>query len=433
MQQTAKVVKMFVEKIVTTKFENAIIIKDFDSDVIFGDIIVCDDKIVYVGEHTDQTADKIIDARQNVIMPGFVNANANSFLSIFGKLIGGKKSQDFWAEVSKAQKKLSANDVYTANLYSAMQYAKSGITTVCENGILPQQIAKAYTELGLRLCVATKQKSDTKKFLSFEEMDKTYQQLSNISPLVTAHFACENVITDLEENFDIAQKLASKYNTFISANVSETLEEVGKCANQNDDMSPVSLLQDYGFFDRKTLINYATNVDSKDIRIIKQSGSNVCVLPVSDSKLSNGIAPIYQMLQYGINVCFGTGIGASFGSFDMFSQIRQAVANQNTLLSYADSISSRELLKMATTNGASALGLTNVGTLSVDSKADLILIDISNMIVHNIFDCIVYSCSKQNVLLTMINGKIVWDGKKINFKQTEKSILQKAKQISKKI
>ena len=416
---------------VTTKFENAIIIKDFDSDIIFGDIVVCDDKIQYVGEHIDISADKVVDAKQNVIMPGFVNANANSFLSVFGSVIAGKKSQDFWAEVSKSQKKLTANDIFVANLYSAMQYAKCGITAVCENGILPQEIAKAYEQIGLRTSIAIKQKD--KKYLTAEEMGKAYVQLSNTSSLIKAHFACNNVVDDLEENFDSIQQLAKSHNTFVCANACETLEEVGKCANQNDDMSPIALLQDFGFFDRKNIINYATNVDSKDIRTIKQNNSKICVSPLSDSKLSNGIAPIYQMLQYGINVCFGTAICASFGNFDMFSQIRQAVFNQNTLLSYADSISARQLLKMATTNGVVALGLENVGQLKQGNKADLVLIDISNLVVNNIFDSIVYSCNSQNVLLTMVNGKIVWDGKKTNMPKSEKSVLQNVKKISKKL
>ena len=156
-------------------------------------------------------------------------------------------------------------------------------------------------------------------------------------------------------------------------------------------------------------------------------------MPLSDSKLSNGIAPIYQMLQYGINVCFGTGICSSFGSYDMFAQMRQAVFDQNTLLSYADSIQSRQLLKMATANGAKALGIENVGELKNGNKADLVLIDISGLIVHNIFDSIVYSCSSQNVLLTMVDGKVVWDGRKVNANKSEKTVFQKAKQISKKI
>lgn len=429
LHQKAKVVKMITERAVTTKFENAIIIKDFDSDVIFGDIVVCNDKIIYVGQKTDLPADKVIDAKQNVIMPGFVNCGANSFLSVFGH-INCKKSQEFWAEVYKAQKKLNATDIYFANLYSAMQYAKCGITCVFENGILPQEISKAYSDAGLRTSIAIKQRD--KKHLSSEEMDVLFEKLSNISPLVKAHFACDNVICDLEENFDIAQKLASRYNSFVCCDASETLEEVGKCASQNNDLSPVSLLQDYGFFDRKSLINYATNVDSKDIRILKQNNSSVCTMPLSDCKLANGIAPIYQMLQYGINVCFGTGICANFGKFDMFSQIRQAVFSQNNLLSYADSISSRQLLKMAT-NGAKALGFNDVGELKIGNKADFVLIDLSNQNVHNIFDSIVYSCSDKNIMLTVVDGKIVWDGKKLQTKKSEKSVLQKIKAISNKI
>lgn len=417
----------------TTKFKNAIIIKDFESDIIFGDLVVCDDKIVYVGKHTDKTADLVVDAKQNVIMPGFVNANATSYLSVLTGMVNGRKSQDFWAEVNNLQKKLTPEDVLTATKYSLTQYAKNGITTVGENAFEFDQLAKAYQDIGLRASIALKHRYNFQKYLDFEDLDKKYDEIVGESPLLTAHFACQDVVSDLEENFEMAEKLAQKKQTFVSANVCETLEEVGKCATQNSDMSPVELLTDYGFFDRNTMSNYATNACSKDIQILKRNNSNVCALPLTDSKLSNGIAPIYQMLQYDVNVCFGTGVGAVFGHYDMFSEMRHSVLSQNTLLSYADSISSKALLKMATTNGAKALGLSNVGALQEGNFADLILIDISDLIVHNIYDAIVYGCSSKNILLTMVNGKIIYDKSNQKNSEAEKEITIKAKKIASKI
>ena len=323
-----------------TKFENAIIIKDFDSSPFIGDFIVDDDKILYVGKSTNMQAGRVIECNHNVIMPGFVNTNASACLSVFNGLISEKKSSDFWAEINSFSKNLTKNDIVNATNFSAMQFAKNGITTIGLNDIMIDVVADTFSKFGLRNVAMIKQRYSPEKFLSQEEIENINFNITSKNSLSTAGFACGSVDFDLEENFVMAEKLSKKYDTFASANACQTLEEVGRCATQNNDLSPVGLLEDYGFFDHKSLCNYGTNLEAKDISILKKYESNVCVMPTTDHKLSNGIAPVYQMLQYGLNVCFGTGIGSIFGHFDMFNEIKQSVFAQNTMLSYADSITS---------------------------------------------------------------------------------------------
>ena len=100
------------------KFENALIIKNFDDEPFVGDLLVEDDKIVYVGGKTDLQADRVIDATGKIIMPGFVDAHTHSAMTLFKGRAGDKKLDDWLFEMFCAEKKLTGNDVYYGTSYS---------------------------------------------------------------------------------------------------------------------------------------------------------------------------------------------------------------------------------------------------------------------------------------------------------------------------
>lgn len=417
------------------KFENALIIKNFDDEPIVGDLVVEDNKIFYVGSKTDLQADKNIDVKGNIVMPGFVNAHAHSAMTLFKGLAGSKKLGDWLENMFDAERSLTGNDVYYGTSLACLEFAKNGITTINDNYHFADYSAKAFDDCGLRAVVSVTQKYNMKKFLSEAELEKLYNKISTISPLISANFYNHSVYNSGENMYSIANKLATKYNTFVSTHASETLEEVGRCAVQNNDLSPIQLLEEYGFFDKKALAIHCTNVSEQDIQIIASNGASVCANFGSNFKLASGIAPIVQMKKYGINVCLGTDGSASNNRLDMFREMFLAGTSQNILLSSAGQISAKEILKMATINGAKALGLNNVGTLDVGNFADLIVLDnqsVNGVVNNNVFENLVYSYGAEDVLLTMCNGKIVFEKGKFYFKKSQKQIFQKTSEIIKK-
>ena len=201
-------------------------------------------------------------------------------------------------------------------------------------------------------------------------------------------------------------------------------------------MSPIELLEEYGFFDQKALAIHCTNVSEHDIQILVRYGASVCANFGSNFKLASGIAPIVQMKKYGINVCLGTDGSASNNRLDMFREMYLAGTSQNILLSQTGLVSAKEILKMATVNGAKALGLNNVGTLQNGNFADLIMLDINKIdgaINNNLFENLVYSFGTEDIVLTMCNGKILYDKGKFFFKKSQNQIIKKAKEIAKKL
>lgn len=418
------------------KFTNALIIKNFDEEPFVGDLIVQDEKIIYVGLSTNQTADKVIDATGNIIMPGFVNAHAHSAMTVLEGKSADKELQAWLGDMFASEAKLTGNDVYYGTMFACLEYAKHGITTVNDNYHFADYVAKAFDDCGLRAVVSVTQKYNMKKFLSEQQLDDLYCKISNISPLITANFYNHSIYNSGEDMFAVANRLAKKHNTFVSTHASETLEEVGKCASQNNDLSPIELLEEYGFFDRKSLAIHCTNVSERDIMIMAKNGVNICANFGSNFKLASGITPVAQMIKYGINVCLGTDGSASNNRLDMFREMYLASTSQNILLSSAGVLPAKEILKMATINGAKALGLNDVGTLEVGNFADLIMLDqtrINGVIKHNLYENLVYSYGVEDVLLTMCNGKILYQNGKYYFKKSSKTITQKVQEIAQKV
>ena len=174
----------------------------------------------------------------------------------------------------------------------------------------------------------------------------------------------------------------------------------------------------------------------EDIEIFKRHNCFVVTCPGSNTKLASGIAPICKYLQKGLKVAIGTDGPASNNSLDMFKEMTLTYALQKVSLKDPTALPAFELLKMATVNGALAMGLNDSDVLEVGKKADIVEIDLHrpNMQpINNIVNNIVYSGSKENVILTMINGKILYRNGEFLIDEDVESIYEKVASIGARI
>lgn len=197
---------------------------------------------------------------------------------------------------------------------------------------------------------------------------------------------------------------------------SETKNEVDGCIERYG-KTPTVFLDSIGMFDYGGGGFHCVHMTDEDLNICKEKKIWVVTNPASNVKLASGIAPIKKMLDMGIGLAIGTDGAASNNCLDMFREMFLTTALQKVSIPDASAVDANDVLYMATVGGAYAMGLTDCDTLEKGKCADLIIIDLNqpNMQpLNNISKNIVYSGSKQNVKLTMVAGKILYEDGKFN-------------------
>ena len=409
-----------------TLIKNAKILLDANSDIISGDILIDNNIIQKIDKNILENEDYfVIDAENNLIMPGFIDCHTHSPMTIL-KGLGEGKSLESWLfdYMFKYEEKLTKEDIYYGTKLAILEYLKNGITTVNDMYYYPTYSAKAFYESGMRAFVQCDEDS-------LEKTNELFNEIVKYNPLVKANFGCHSVYNADEERFMIAIKLAKQKNCLVSTHCSETLTEVGNCDKENG-MTPVKLLESYGFFDNKALIYHGVHLDKEDYDILKRYDVSVCTNASSNLKLGSGIAPICSLINKGINVCIGTDGSASNNRLDMFREMYLVSCLQKGVMEDSKLITCEQVLQMATENGAKALDIENIGTIKVGNYADLIMINlhgIDNATNINIKSNLVYASGTEDVLMTMVDGKILYKNGKFYNDLDEDLIFKKVNEI----
>ena len=197
-------------------------------------------------------------------------------------------------------------------------------------------------------------------------------------------------------------------------------------------MTPTAYLDSLGIFNYGGTTFHCVHMTDEDLDICKKRNISVVTNPGSNTKLASGVARINDMLKWGINLGIGTDGPASNNCLDMFREMFLVTGLGKLKEKDAAAIDANDVLYMATTGGAKAMGLTDCDTLKEGKLADLIMIDLHqpNMQpLNNIAKNIVYSGSKQNVKLTMVNGKVLYEDGKFYIGEEPEAIYAKANEI----
>ncbi|MBR3790481.1 MAG: amidohydrolase [Clostridia bacterium] len=387
-------------------FENANIITG--GKVIFGSVLVQDGIITHVGTKMPKIAvDETIDVGGNVLMAGFVNAHAHTPATVLRGVCDDKPLADWLETIIPKEKALSDEEIYYSTLLGIMEYVRGGITCVeeCYGRLAP--VLRAYQTAGIRARIGI----GFPNVGQDEEMplEKQFDLVKNAGQSAVCY--AHSIYGTSEENFEKLITFARKNNLPVATHLSETLGEVGDCSVKNNDLTPPELLEDFGFLDRGATVYHCVHCDKDDLDILANYGASVVSCSSSNLKLASGIAPLYAMVEKGINVALGTDGAYSNNALDMFREMFLAATLQKATLYSADVMPANLVLDMATKNGAKALGFDNMGDIVPGNVADIILIDITaphHQPVNNIISNLVYAAKSTDVYLTMIKGKILY-------------------------
>jgi cytosine/adenosine deaminase-related metal-dependent hydrolase len=194
-------------------------------------------------------------------------------------------------------------------------------------------------------------------------------------------------------------------------------ELIWECYNA----SPVQFCENNSLTGKTSVLAHMIHLDlEKDLDILVKTGTSVAHNPTSNCKLGDGIAPIPQMLEKGINVALGTDGGPCSNTYDLFRDMHLAGIIHKGNLIDASLLPAEQVLEMATINGARALGLDKeIGSLEVGKKADFIVVNPGALgaVPYDIKQigkggmhpstAVVHSCSGRDVEIVVVDGKVL--------------------------
>lgn len=425
---------------------NARILTMQEGEQIFeGEIWIRDDRILYVGDgkNVDGVYDELkipcliwdreVDCEKNLLMPGFKNAHTHSGMTVLRSYADDLPLKDWLnKQVFPVEAKLTAEDICELTKLAVLEYLTSGITAVFDMYLTPESIARAFDEMGMR-CVQVGAVNNFSQ--SLELVEEMYQKLNQKSSLQSYMLGFHAEYTCSPELLKGIAALAHKYKAPVFTHLSETEEEVAGCRERYG-VTPLKYLDGLGIFDYGGGGYHCVHVTEEEIGIMKAKGLYAVTNPGSNAKLASGIAPISDFLKAGIPVAIGTDGPASNNCLDMFREMFLVTGLAKLKQKDASTVDAMEVLKMATVNGALAMGLRDADILAAGKLADIIMIDLMqpNMQpINNIPKNIVYSGSKSNVAMTMIGGKILYEKGRFFLAEQPEDIYRKAGQIKERL
>lgn len=373
--------------------------------------------------------DREIDCKGDLLMPGFKNAHTHSAMTFLRSYADDVPLQQWLNEkVFPREALLSGEDIYHLAKLAVLEYLTSGITAIFDMYLKPEEVARACMDTGMR-CVLT---SGLNNFTSsVEQQEEEYLKWNGEHSLVSYRLGFHSEYTCSKELLQGVAALARKYRAPVYTHLAETKAEVEGCRERYG-MTPAVFLDSLGMFEYGGGGYHCVHMTERDMEVFVRNGMYVVTNPASNLKLASGIAPVAEFVRREIPVAVGTDGPASNNCLDMFREMFLVCGLSKIREEDAASLDAFEVLRMATAAGAGAMGLGEADILAEGRMADLIRIDLSqpNMQpINNIPKNLVYSGSKANVLMTMVNGRILYENGKFSVGEEAEDIYGSCERI----
>lgn len=422
----------------------------YKARVIFGELIIKDNLIFdvidlskedidyntsYKTEAYESTKyrnmlfDREINANGNLILPGFKNAHTHSPMTFLRSFADDLPLLD-WLEkqVFPMEAKLREEDVYHLTKLAIMEYLSSGITSNFEMYFHIPAIAKACVDTGFRTVFC----SGINNFMSdIHTLEEEYLRFNEYSDLISYQLGFHAEYTCSKDLLEQIVQLARKYKAPVYSHLSESKKEVEECKLRHS-KTPPKFLYDLGMYEYGGGGYHCIHFEEEDYRIFEEMGLYAVSNPASNLKLASGIADIKKFLDMNIPVALGTDGPASNNCLDMFREMFLMTGLAKYKNDDASCVPAESVLSIATQGGANAMGLCDADSIDIGKWADIIMIDLQkpNMQpINNIIKNLVYSGSKENVCMTMVNGKILYENGIYHIGCTKEEIYERANHI----
>ncbi len=362
-----------------------------------------------------EQADETIDGTDHVALPAFFNAHSHTPMSL----------QRGWAEdlpfprwlnerIWVAESALTEEDVYWGAALAACEMIRSGTIAFADHYFWMDQVAKVVHASGMKAllawCIFGLGPEQEVGDASLERTEEFVEQWKNaadgrIKTILGPHspYACT------PEFLQRARDAAMRLGVGIHLHVAESQEQVDNSMRRYG-KTPVEHLAALGVFDVPTIAAHCLFVSDADIDILADRGVTVPHCPKTYLKLAMGIARVPDMLARGVNVALGTDGPASNNTLDLMESIRLTTLLQKEARHDPEMLPSRQVLRLATQNGAYAMGFSTSGVLAEGAGADIILFDLDKPHLvprHDVAANIVHSAQAGDIDYVIADGRVL--------------------------
>ncbi len=353
-----------------------------------------------------------IDGHGKVVMPGLINTHCHAPMTLMrGYADDIPLMRWLHDKVWPFESRITRDDVKLGARLGIAEMLLGGTTSFVDMYWMEEAVAEAVVESGIRAVLAT-----TVIDSNFDAFAADLEQIValSLSPAsegrIEAMAAPHAPYSCSEETIRKTIALCDKYGVGILTHVSETRDEMEIIASRTG-KTPVELLDGLGFFDRRSIAVHGVYLTDGDIAVLQQKGVSLSHNPESNMKLASGIAPVAKAMAAGVNVALGTDGTCSNNDLDMWGEMRSASLLQKVATGDPCVVPAREMLRMATVNGARAIGReSDLGRIREGMLADIIVIDIEkphHYPRHDIVANLAYCGKASDVDTVIVNGRIV--------------------------
>ena len=362
-------------------------------------------------------ASEIVERPHHALLPGFVNAHTHAAMTLLrGRAenvsLGPWLRETVWPI---EQRWVDPEYVRDGTELAIAEMLRAGVTCFGDMHLWPEVVARTAAESHMRASVglvvvesATRWAEGPTEYI---EKGLALRDEYRGDPLVSTFFAPHAPYTVEDATLLRIRRLADELEIPVAMHLHESTWEIAQSCERHG-LRPLERLKKLGLANPLLVAVHLTQVEASDIDCIAVAGAAVVHCPQSNLKLGNGVCPVTALLERGVTVALGTDGAASNNDLDVLSEMQTAGLLASGVSGRPGSLVSRDLLRMATLEGARALGLGDTtGSLVAGKWADLCCLDLRtprSWPVHDVAATIVYASSAGQVTDTWVAGRRVF-------------------------
>ncbi|MGV8075016.1 MAG: amidohydrolase [Syntrophobacteraceae bacterium] len=390
-----------------------------------GAVAIRDGKITAIGRseaiQSAFVAPKTLDVAGCVVLPGLINGHTHAAMTLFRGLADDLPLMEWLQQhIFPAEQKLTEEWVYWGTLLACAEMILSGTTSFCNMYLFEHKAAQAAKAAGMRALLGevlydfpSPNYGPIENGLSFtESLIREWRG----DPLIRIAVEPHAVYTCSPSLLKQCHELAVRHNVPLCIHLSENDDEVRQTLERYQ-ARPVVHMERLGMLNSNLIADHCVVLDEQDMELLAERGVHVIHNPESNMKLASGIAPVPRLLEMGVNVALGTDGCASNNDLDLFGEMDTCAKLHKVATLDPTVLPAATVLKMATTNGAAALGLGDkIGALEVGRLADLIVVDFEKPHLTPLYEPtshLIYAAAGSDVRHSIVNGRLVMEDRKI--------------------